>query len=159
MDIFRRCLAFLAAGALGASAEIFHVDQSVAGGTGDGFSWQNAFAHLQDALGEATAGDELRVTQGGYYPDEGATQLTVEGNFPQRYLTYSYRRSVWAAKYLDFAAERSTDLGSLDDWEAGETTILYTTRLDPFTDPVVERSNLAVILQDSEQLRLRVTRK
>ena len=39
---------------------------------GDGLSWGNAFRYLQDALGVAQDGDEIRVAQGFYKPDQGA---------------------------------------------------------------------------------------
>jgi predicted outer membrane repeat protein len=50
---------------------IIYVDDD-ATGAGDGSSWTDAFAHLQDALAAAQAGDEIRVAQGIYKPDQGA---------------------------------------------------------------------------------------
>lgn len=54
-----------------APGRIIYVDDD-ATGAGDGSSWEGAFAHLQDALTAAEAGDEIRVAQGLYNPDQGA---------------------------------------------------------------------------------------
>ncbi len=37
----------------------------------DGLSWATAFEHLQDALAVASPGDEIRMAQGRYRPDQG----------------------------------------------------------------------------------------
>jgi hypothetical protein len=47
-----------------------YVDQAAAGRQ-DGSSWAGAFKHLQDALAVVVAGDEIRVAQGQYRPDQG----------------------------------------------------------------------------------------
>ena len=52
-------------------SEIFYVDDS-ATGTNNGTSWENAFNYLQDALSAADYGDEIRIAQGTYKPDQGA---------------------------------------------------------------------------------------
>ena len=44
------------------------------GGANDGSSWENAYRFLQDALAAASDGDEIRVAQGVYKPDQGANQ-------------------------------------------------------------------------------------
>jgi len=55
---------------------------------GDGTSWATAFRHLQDAMAATSAGDEIRVAQGLYRPDQaygvvegkrGATFLLDDG--------------------------------------------------------------------------------
>ncbi len=52
-------------------ARVLYVDDD-APPPGDGSSWTTAFQYLQDALAVATAGDEIRVAQGVYRPDQGA---------------------------------------------------------------------------------------
>jgi hypothetical protein len=56
--------------AASAMAKVIYVDGSAAG-AGDGTSWGNAFPYLQDALAIAGPGDEVRVAQGIYRPNEG----------------------------------------------------------------------------------------
>jgi len=53
-----------------ASAQVVFVDDS-ATGANDGSTWANAFNYLQDALEVAESGDEIRVAQGTYKPDQG----------------------------------------------------------------------------------------
>lgn len=50
---------------------ILYVDAD-ATGANDGSSWADAFNYLQDALATAYYGDEIRVAQGTYKPDQGA---------------------------------------------------------------------------------------
>ncbi|UCG32576.1 MAG: right-handed parallel beta-helix repeat-containing protein [Phycisphaerales bacterium] len=52
-----------------AAADVWYVDAG-APPAGDGTSWEQAFAYLQDALAAASAGDEIRVAQGIHRPDE-----------------------------------------------------------------------------------------
>jgi hypothetical protein len=53
------------------SAAILYVDDS-ATGANNGTSWQDAYLYLPDALAEALSGDEIRVAQGVYRPDQSA---------------------------------------------------------------------------------------
>ncbi len=65
-----------------AQARIIYVDDD-ANGTNDGFSWQNAYNFLQDALSEADSLEkpvEIRVAQGIYKPNQGYT--TIESPYP-----------------------------------------------------------------------------
>jgi len=54
-----------------AHAKIIYVDDD-APGANDGSSWADAYNFLQDALAIAQSGDEIRVAQGNYRPDQGA---------------------------------------------------------------------------------------
>ncbi len=52
---------------------VIYVDAGAVGAA-DGSSWADAFVHLQEALTVAEAGDEVRVAEGVYRPDQGAGQ-------------------------------------------------------------------------------------
>ena len=51
-------------------SRILYVDDNAAPG-GGGASWADAYQTLQDALDDAISGDEIRVAQGTYKPDQG----------------------------------------------------------------------------------------
>jgi hypothetical protein len=76
METIRRCQMLGAVCALvvglsaAAPARVFYVDDDATGANG-GSCWVNAFTHLQQALSVAGAGDEIRVAQGFYRPDQG----------------------------------------------------------------------------------------
>lgn len=59
-------VAFMAITQIGYS-QIYHVNQAALG-SNDGTNWTNAFTNLQSALAIATAGTEIWVAQGTYYP-------------------------------------------------------------------------------------------
>ncbi len=65
--IFLLSAALLAS--LTASGKVIYVDAD-AHGANDGTSWENAYFYLQDALMFAVSGDEIRVAQGVYKPDD-----------------------------------------------------------------------------------------
>jgi len=52
------------------ATEIRYVD-TIAAGANNGSSWSNAYNHLQDALSVSSSGDEIRVAEGFYKPDQG----------------------------------------------------------------------------------------
>lgn len=54
-----------------APARIIYVDEDAKTESGNGSSWATAFSYLQTALAIAGAGDEIRVAQGLYRPDQG----------------------------------------------------------------------------------------
>jgi hypothetical protein len=56
---------------------LWYVDDSQDNPPGDGKSWDTAFKYLQDALAVAAEGEEIRVAQGTYKPDQAET-ITIE---------------------------------------------------------------------------------
>ncbi len=57
-----------------ANADTLRVDIDRTVTTGDGSSWALAYKYLQDALDDATSGDQIWVAEGTYYPDRGDSQ-------------------------------------------------------------------------------------
>jgi len=67
-------VALFCATSFAGQAAIYYVDQSNSSGTEDGLTWATAFTDLQSALTlmSLTAGDEILVAQGVYYPSSVA---------------------------------------------------------------------------------------
>lgn len=72
-------------------AAIVYVDQNASGPAQDGAGWCSAFTDLQDGLAAAGPGDEIRVANGTYRPDQGTgaraatfrlkSQVTLSGGY------------------------------------------------------------------------------
>jgi len=60
-------------------------------GANNGSSWEDAFNYLQDALSAAKYGDEIRVAEGIYKPDEGTDNPTGTGD---RGATFQLKKGV-----------------------------------------------------------------
>ena len=56
------------------AVQVIYVDGDAPGPTHDGSSWADAYNYLQDALAAASSGDEIRVAQGIYNPDQGGSK-------------------------------------------------------------------------------------
>ena len=65
------CFLYLFTSSLYAATIYVDVD---AVGNNDGLAWQHAFTSLQDGIAAWTAGDEIWVAEGRYFPDTGSTQ-------------------------------------------------------------------------------------
>ncbi len=70
------------------AAKIIYVDDTAPGGN-NGESWLDAFRALQDALGQATNGDEIRVAQGIYRPN-----LVADSTATGRHQTFELKDGV-----------------------------------------------------------------
>ena len=69
-----------------ATGQVIYVDDD-ANGLDNGSSWANAYHYLQDALAAAGSGDEIRIAQGTYKPDQGigVTPGVREATFQLKY--------------------------------------------------------------------------
>ncbi len=61
-------------------AETIFVDPNAPGPVQDGNSWLTAYNYLQDGLADAVAGDEIRVANGTYRPDQNAADPDGSNN-------------------------------------------------------------------------------
>lgn len=67
-----------------ASAKIIYVDTDALGAN-DGSSWADAYNYIQEALAAASSGDEIRVAEGVYKPDQG---IPPDPDSGRRYATF-----------------------------------------------------------------------
>jgi len=89
--IYDRALSPVEIGKLvGHEPGIIYVDGD-ATGNNDGSSWSDAFNHLQDGLRVAWWGDEIRVAEGIYKPDENTAHLDGSSD---RYATFELKNGV-----------------------------------------------------------------
>ncbi|MHC4097249.1 MAG: hypothetical protein ACYSU3_14490, partial [Planctomycetota bacterium] len=65
-------------GSVTASGKVIYVDDNASLG-GNGQNWATPYRYLQNALGAAVSGDEIRVAQGIYRPDEDSAHPTGTG--------------------------------------------------------------------------------
>ena len=84
-----------------ACSGVVYVNANSGAASPDGCSWGNAFPKLQDALTVSTAGDEIWVAAGAYYPDEGAGQTNDSR-------TSTFRLKSGVAVYGGFAGAETT---------------------------------------------------
>jgi hypothetical protein len=80
-----------------APGKIIYVDDDATGASNEGSSWAMALTYLQPALSVARAGDEIRVAQGLYHPDEGLSMTVPTHGGPA---VVSARGSITAAFQL-----------------------------------------------------------
>ena len=72
-------LMMLCGPAVGRAQIVYHVDDDAPLG-GDGLAWDTAYTYLQDALAVAVTGDEIRVAQGTYRPDQDGLNPSGTGD-------------------------------------------------------------------------------
>jgi predicted outer membrane repeat protein len=66
-------------GSVTASGKVIYVDDNASLG-GNGQNWATPYRYLQDALGAAVSGDEIRVAEGIYKPDEDSAHPSGTGD-------------------------------------------------------------------------------
>ncbi|MCB0108416.1 MAG: DUF11 domain-containing protein, partial [Caldilineaceae bacterium] len=97
---YARTLAEEAAAPATAVTTVIYVDHAAPGPTHDGASWDTAYVTVQEALAVATAGSEIWVAAGVYYPDEG-------GSYSNNDINASFALKNNVALYGGFAAFES----------------------------------------------------
>ncbi len=120
-------LMFLALGSSGLSASTVYVDAG-ASGANDGSSWANAYTSLSAAITGATAGDQLWVKAGTYYPGTIRPEsfvisksLTIYGGFAGTETSSAERNPATNVTTL------SGDIGVANDASDNSYRIIYLT--------------------------------
>lgn len=113
---------------------------------GDGMTAIEEFAYGLSDLVPNQTGDPL----GGVHDHNGILYQCIH-----------YRRHWDALPFLTILCERSTDLGIIDNWSTGETSMVAETRdiQNPNVDDVIERSLTDMASQVREFLQIRVSKR
>jgi len=91
-------------------AGVIYVDQNPGPVVRDGIAWETAHETLQDALAGAAAGDEIRVADGIYRPDQGVGQAAADINASFVLIDGVAVRGGYAGYGAADPNERNTDL-------------------------------------------------
>jgi hypothetical protein len=124
----------LGAAAIGQSTIYVDIDAT---GSNDGSSWSNAYTALQDAINNATAGDEIWISEGTYYPTEDATGSTTPSSENQKQFRWDAKdlkiyggfdgteTSLSERDWENNAVVLSGDVGVIGDQSDNCNTVLY----------------------------------
>ena len=96
-------------------------------GNHDGTTWTDAFTNVQDALADATSGDQIWVAAGVYYPDEGTGQTNDAR-------TSTFQLASGVALYGGFDPSAGADTFGERDWETYVTVLSGDLDQDDITD-------------------------
>ena len=117
---------------------IYYVDAD-ANGANNGLSWADAFNYLQDALAAAISGDEIRIANGIYKPDEDSDHpdgtsdreasfhlingVTILGGYAGYIEPYPNARDIDVYETLLCGDLNGDDVGNMDDPSRNENSL------------------------------------